>query len=159
MTTRSKKDIEPKVSKGVIPLEDMDRFFNQMWESGFMRPFEMRWPSFTGFRTLEEELPRVDVIDEETEVRVKAEVPGMSKDNLEVTLADEYITIKGETREEKKEEGEFYRSEIRRESFARTVHLPAKVDGEQAKASFKDGILEVTMPKVEQPEKAKVEIE
>jgi HSP20 family protein len=70
------------------------------------------------------------------------------------------ITIKGSTRrEEKEEKGEYYRCEISRGSFARTVALPDNVDSSKAKATFKDGILELVMPKREQSKRRTIAVE
>ena len=119
----------------------------------------LSWPEFTGLRRLEERLPRVNVIDREDEVMVRAEIPGVHKDELDVSLSDNYLTIKGETREEKEEKGEFYRSEIHHGSFTRTVRLPETVRGEKAKARFEDGLLEITIPKTEKAKRHSVKID
>jgi HSP20 family protein len=81
---------------------------------------------------------------------LRAEVPGVEKKDIDVSVTGNSVTIKGETkREEKEEKGEYYRSEISRAAFSRTLALPAQVDPERANASFKDGVLEITLPKVE----------
>jgi HSP20 family protein len=105
-------------------------------------------------------MPRVDVIDREDEILVRAEVPGVDKKDLEVSLTDNAVTIKGSTRhEEKEEKGDFYRSEISRGSFSRTVALPGEVDGDKAKASFKDGVVEIAMPKLEASKRRSIKVE
>jgi len=106
--------------------------------------------------------PWADVYETEEEVVVKVEVPGVAKENLEVTLSEREATVKGEARkdEESTEEG-YYRRERRYGAFTRTVALPAAVVAEQAKATFKDGVLELRVPKQveEAAKKRKVEIE
>jgi HSP20 family protein len=93
-------------------------------------------------------MPRVDIIDRDKEIVVHAELPGVEKKDLDVTLTDTSVTIKGETRKESKEEkGDYYRCEISRGAFARSVALPAEVESANAKAQFKDGVLELTLPK------------
>jgi len=73
----------------------------------------------------------------------------MRKEDLDISLIDDAITIKGHSEhEEKEEKGEYYRCEIARGAFSRTVGLPAAVDTGKAKASFKDGVLEILIPKV-----------
>ena len=92
--------------------------------------------------------PRVDVIDREDELVVRAETPGIDKDDLEVSVSEGSVTIKGATRrEEKEEKGEYHRCEIMRGTFSRSVALPAEVDADAAQATFKDGVLELTPPK------------
>ena len=91
---------------------------------------------------------------------MKAEVPGIKKEDIEVSVTDNTITIKGSTRrEEKEEKGEYYRCEISRGSFARTVALPDNVDSSKVKATFKEGVLEVVMPKVEKSKRRTIAVE
>jgi HSP20 family protein len=105
-------------------------------------------------------LPKLDVIDRDNEVVVKAEVPGVKKEDLEISVTGDLFTIKGQTRrEEKEEKGDYYRSEVSQGSFSRTVTLPATVDEAGAKAQLKDGMLEVTLPKTEKSKKRAIKID
>lgn len=91
---------------------------------------------------------------------MRAEVPGVKKEDLDVSTTDNTVTIKGSTRhEEKEEKGDYYRSEITRGSFSRTVALPSEVDSAKAKARYKDGILELTLPKVNKSKRRTVKVE
>jgi HSP20 family protein len=109
---------------------------------------------------LGEKFPRVDIIDRDAEVEVRAELPGVEKKDLDVSLSDNTVTLKGSTRhEEKEEKGDYYRSEITTGSFARTLTLPGNVDSDRAKATFRDGILVLTVPKVEQSKRHTVPVE
>ena len=122
----------------------MDDFFGRRW----LRPFEWeRWERpFAEIAAM----PSVDVIDRDDEVVVRAEVPGYKKDDIEVSVSDSSLTIKGEIKtEEKEEKGDYYRCEISHGTFSRTITLPAAVDDSKAKASMKDGMLELTLPKLE----------
>ncbi len=98
--------------------------------------------------------PRVDVFEEGDELVVRAEVPGVSKEDIEVTVKDGVLSLHAETKkeEEKKERG-YYRREMHYGSFTRQVALPVEVDEESAKATHKDGVLEVRLRKAS-PEKA-----
>jgi HSP20 family protein len=92
-------------------------------------------------------------------VVIKAELPGVEKKDLDVSVTETSVTIKGTTsHEEKEEKGDFYRCEISRGAYARTVGLPSYVDADKAKASFKDGVLELTLPKVEKSKRRSIEI-
>jgi len=103
--------------------------------------------------------PRVDIIDRDDDILVRADVPGVKKDNLDVSLTDNTITIKGKTSEEKKEErGDYFRSETMKGSFCRTMYLPSDIDGSRASSSFKDGVLEVVVPKLEKAKRIKVDV-
>ena len=93
-------------------------------------------------------MPKVDIIDRDTEVVVKAELPGVEKDNLDISISENMLTIRASTQHEKKEEkGQYFRREMSRGELQRTLRLPGQVDGDKAKASFKDGILEISVPK------------
>jgi HSP20 family protein len=109
---------------------------------------------------LQGNMPNMDVIDRDDEIVVQAELPGVNKEDLDISLSETAITVKGTThREEKEEKGDFYRREMSRGSFTRTVSLPGKVDGTKAKASFKDGVLEVTLPKLEGAKRHTIKVE
>lgn len=105
-------------------------------------------------------MPKLDVIDRDDEVLVKAEIPGVSKEDLEISLTGNIITIKGETRrEEKEEKGDYYRCEISHGAFSRSVSLPVDVDESRAKTSMKDGVLEIVLPKVEKAKKRSIKVD
>ena len=147
-------------TRALSPFEEMDRMFDQFLRRGWMRPWRMEWPSFPEMALPEMKLPKVDVVDREGEVVVKAEVPGVDKKDLDITVGEDSVTIKGSTRhEEKEEKGDYYRCEISRGSFSRTVALPATVDGSRARADFKDGMLELTLPKVEKAKRHSVKVD
>jgi heat shock protein Hsp20 len=105
-------------------------------------------------------LPKVDILDHDNDIEVKAALPGVKKEDLEVSVTNQTITIRSCTKEEKKEEGKgkYFRREISRGEFQRTLSLPDNVDGDKAKASFKDGILTVTIPKTEKSKRKSIEI-
>jgi len=95
--------------------------------------------------------PAVDIYEKDDHIVVKAELPGVSKDNIAVDLHGRTLTIKGERTEEKEvKEEKFYRRESVYGSFERAFTLPAEVDPEQIKAEYKDGVLMVRVPKPEE---------
>lgn len=92
--------------------------------------------------------PAVEVADTTDTVVVKAQVPGVSKEQIQVTVSEGALTIKGETKAEKQQEEKNYlRREFHYGTFSRTVPLPVGVQGEKATAQLKDGILEIRLPK------------
>lgn len=94
--------------------------------------------------------PRIDVYQTETEVIVKAEIPGVSKEDLNVYVDENTVRLSGETkRDEEYKDENVYRTERFYGNFSRTVPLPVEVRSEQAKAEYKNGILSVSLPKVE----------
>lgn len=151
--------VEP--ARALAPFEEMERMFDSFFPRGWLRPFGWERPHWAEMMSaFEERMPKVDVIDREGEVVLRAEVPGVRKEDLDVSVSDNAVTIRGETRhEEKEEKGDYYRSEMRRGSFARTIALPSNVNADQAKASFSDGVLELTLPKVEKTKKRSVRID
>ncbi len=148
-------------SKLMRPFEEMDHLFENLFASGWMRPLNWDIPAFDDFRRpFGGKVPRVDVIDRGKEVVIRAEIPGVDKKDLDVTMTDTAITIKGSSKEEKKEKKEdYYRSEISKGSFSRTVALPDNVDAAKAKASFTDGVLELTVPKVKESKRHNIKVE
>lgn len=135
---------------------DMDR----MMEDFFGRRVRPWWPE-SSFRTGELDIgtPAVDVFEEKDDIVVKAEIPGMDKENIEVNLTDHILTIKGEKRkEEEVKEENYYRSERSYGAFLRSVELPKEVHGDKVKASFKNGVLEVRMPKTEEAKAKEIKV-
>ena len=160
--SESSKEIQSaRPARTLSPLEEMDRMFENFFPRGWMRPFRREWPAWSELAApFEGHMPKVDVIDRDDEVLVRAEVPGVEKDDLDVSVSDNSVTIKGNTRhEEKEEKGDYFRCEISQGSFARTVALPDYVDTQAAKAGFKDGVLELTLPKVEKAKRRSIKID
>ena len=167
MVEETKKEATPREiqkatpSRALSPFEEMDRFFEGFFPRGWMRPLRWEWPSWGELpMPFEGKMPRVDVIDRDTEIVVRAELPGVEKQDVEVSTTENTVTIKGSTRrEEKEEKGNYYRCEISRGSFSRTVALPGDVDSNKAKATFKDGVLELTLPKIEKSKRRTITVE
>jgi len=93
----------------------------------------------------------VDVSETEDAVAVKAVLPGVKSEDIDISVSEGVLTIKGETRFEQKSEKEnYYRQEIRYGAFARSIPMPTRVNHDQAEADFADGILTVRLPKAEE---------
>jgi HSP20 family protein len=91
--------------------------------------------------------PAVEVLEKGDKLVVRAEIPGVSREDVNVDITDDALTIEGERRQESEDRGEgFYRSERSYGRFLRTIPLPEGVNAENAEAKFKDGVLEVTLP-------------
>jgi HSP20 family protein len=160
MTSKRKELMEAVPRRELHLFDEMDRLFDALFHRGWLRPFRESWPEWAGLgETFEMTAPRVDLIDREDELLVRAEVPGVEKKDLEVDLSGQMLTIRGERRrEEKKEEGEYFRSEIARGSFSRTLRLPEEVDFEKARAEFADGMLEIHLPKTHKTERRRITV-
>ncbi len=112
-----------------------------------------------GPRTVRIEMP-VDVIDEGDQIRIVADLPGFNKEDIEVWVEDGELVIKAERKEEKEEkERNYIRRERRYGRIYRRIALPADVDVENIKASYNNGVLEVTIPKTEKAKRKVVKIE
>jgi HSP20 family protein len=101
-----------------------------------------------------------DVIDREDELVLRAEIPGVKKEDLDVSIQDDLLTLRGEVkREAGEEEGQYRWREMSYGTFSRSVPLPAGVDTDKCKVTFKDGILEIRLPKTEPAKRRKIPIE
>lgn len=159
---KSKQEVKKVETAQILsPFEEMERMFDNYFSRGWMRPLQSDWPSFSGLaQPFEGKSPSVDVIERDDVVIVKAELPGVDKKDIDVSVTNNTVTIKGSTsHEEKEEKGDYYRCEISRGSYSRTLSLPAEVDEEKTKAKIKDGILELTLPKLTRSKRHSVKIE
>jgi HSP20 family protein len=121
---------------------DMDRLFDQLTQTS--------WGDTTPTQHNQDWVPAVEVKETDAQVILRAEVPGVSAEDLDIQVTRNAVAITGEHRyENKSEDNGYYRSEFRYGQFQRIVPLPSKVENEQVKAEFKDGILTLTMPKAE----------
>lgn len=148
MTRKETKDvarIEPKI---LSPFEEIERLFEEVWK----RPFSVLGSIVPRIRGEYEVIaPAVDIYEEGDDLVLKADLPGLNKDDIEVKITDDYITISGEKKkEEKVEEKNYYRYERSYGSFTRTFRLPVEVQTDKAKAKFENGVLEVRIPKTEE---------
>ncbi len=151
----TEKSLEARL---LAPMEEMERMLDAFRRRDWLRPLSVEWPRWSEL-PFEGRMPSIDVIDREKEIQINAEVPGIDKDDLTVTVTDRTLTIKGESRhEEESEEGEHHRREIRTGSFSRTLTLPEEVDGQKASASYKDGVLQLRLPKARRSKKHEVKI-
>ncbi len=151
--------VEP--SRVPAPFEEMERLV----EDVFRRPFSLLSPSWfprLKMPAMEEVSPSVDIYEDGDDVVVKSELPGFEKDNIDISLTDDSMTISGEKKKEDKvEKKNYYRLERSYGSFSRSFRLPAEVQSDKAKAKFKNGVLEVRVPKTEEAKKRekKVKVE
>lgn len=160
VTKLHKSEIAP-ARRMLSPFEEFESFFDQLRARDWLAPFH--WPErFQSHIPMfaEGKMPKVDIIDREKELLIRAELPGVEKKDLDISMTDSSVTIKAKSRyEEKEEKGDYYRSEISQGAYCRTVGLPAEVDMEQAKTAFKDGVLELTVPKLESSQRRTIKVE
>jgi HSP20 family protein len=144
--TKAVTKAEP--SKALSPFYEMERWFDDFFRRPFFGP--SWWPRLRA-PEIEEISPSIDLFTGGDDVVVKAELPGMKKEDIDVSMTDNTITVSGEKkREEKVEKKDYYWEESSYGSFTRTFQLPAEVQTDKASAKFKDGILEIRIPKTEE---------
>lgn len=124
----------------------VDRLIHD-FQTGFMRPLpdiEAFWRRDLGFNVT----PAIDIVEKDKAFEVTAELPGLDVKDIDIQLADGVLTIKGEKQEQKEERTkDRYVSERRYGSFRRSMQVPGSVDAGKIEASYKSGVLTVTMPK------------
>jgi HSP20 family protein len=126
---------------------EMDRLWDSFFEEGPKR------------RGGEEWLPSLDVAETKNEIVVKAEIPGIDPKDIDISLTNDLLTIKGEKKQEKEEKEENYHL-IERSygSFSRSIRLPGEVQSNKISASYKNGILKVALPKSEEAKRKEIKI-
>lgn len=134
----------------------MERVFDDFFERrlGPARSGAL-WPVRSG------NLPPIDLYDEQNELVAKVELPGMERENIDVSITDHTLTVKAEKKEaEEIKQENYYRVERSRGTLRRSVELPTDVDAAQVKASYKNGLLEVRMPRarVEDNRQKRIEV-
>jgi len=157
------KEKEAKAVTPWRPFKDLTRWERDMdrMRENFFGPRGSHWWPERWFSAdeLDVRAPAVDVFEEKDDIVVKAEIPGMDKDNIQVNLTDHTLTIKGEKKkEEEVKEENYYRSERSYGSFFRTLELPRDVHADKVKATFKNGVLEVRMPKTEEAKAKEIKV-
>jgi len=125
--------------------EELDRVF----ESTFSSPFR-------SLGTFTRWTPSVDVYQDKDQFTVVAEIPGLKKEDIEVSLHGDTLTISGERKSQEKEEG--LRTERFFGKFQRSLTLPSAVSADKVRASYKDGVLEVVLPKAEEAKPKQIEV-
>ena len=143
------------------PFGDLEHWFQDHFPNWFTSPFPPAWPSMANLRPpFSGRWPKVDLIERDNEVVVKAELPGVTRENLDVTMTDHSVTLRATTsHEEKEEKGQYYRREISHGEFERTIPLPDGVDADAAKATFKNGVLELVVPKAKASPRKTVKVD
>ena len=124
---------------------DIDRLFDRLWDDYDMPLFP----------TTPRGVPFIDIFETKDNLIIKAEIPGINPEELEISITDDNLTIKGETKHEIIREREnYHRMERRYGSFSRTLKLPCRVLIEDVNATYKKGVLHIVMPKCK-PDKAR----
>lgn len=127
--------------------EEMDRLFGDFNFGGGIAPGLGRELGRLADLETPTWLPQVEMFERNGKLNIRADLPGLSKDDIDVDITNDAVVIRGERQQEKEDSGEgYYRSERSYGSFYREIPLPSGINAEEANATFRDGVLEITMP-------------
>ncbi|MBZ4647073.1 Hsp20/alpha crystallin family protein [Deferribacterales bacterium Es71-Z0220] len=140
--------------KSVSPLRDvfdLQEEVNRLFDDFFLPSAQVRDFPF---------MPHVDIAENNSQIKVKADLPGVTEKDIELTLENNILTIKGKREEEKEtKEDNYYSRERVYGTFMRQVQIPKRVNTDSVKAKFKNGVLEVVMDKAEEEKSKKIAIQ
>lgn len=140
-----------EMQRYTAPFEQMERMFEDFFQRRFFAPSWMpriKLPEFADISA------SVDMFEEGEDLVIKADLPGMKKDEISIDFADDVVTISGEKKtEERTERKDYHCVERSFGSFSRKLQLPVDIQIDKTRASFKDGVLEIRMPKSEEAKK------
>ena len=147
--------VAPTSGGGSGDLPELNRIRSEI-NRIFQDPFSLLSPSTSFFEGLQ---PSLDVYEDKDNITVKAELPGMRKEDIQVSLDGDTLTISGERKqEEEQKDRETYRSERYFGRFQRSITLSQKVDPKRIEAKYKDGVLTIVLPKTEEAKPKKIEV-
>ncbi len=165
VTTESKPAASPTI-QAWRPFQGLRREVDRLFEDFTMNPFRLpfRRPAFDiePFWQAESWIaaPAVDLVEQEKAFELTAELPGLDEKNVEVKVVNGVLTIKGEKQEDKEEKNkDFHMRERRFGTFERALRIPDTIDADKIEASFKKGVLTVTLPKIAEAQKPVKKIE
>jgi len=140
--------------------ENMNRMFEKIWGIPVNRSLLLPGERTTTGSIEKYRKPFIDLVETDKEVIATVEMPGLDKGDIKINLTQDKLEISAETKheEEKKEKGYIYK-ERRTGSYYRTVSLPSSIDSDNSKASYNNGILQITMPKTEIKKKTPLKVE
>ena len=163
-------EVKKETEKGIVPysfqrdfdkmMERFQREFEDFWEMPPRLRHWMRWrPGFPMMPFRETMIPSVDLEDRGKDFRLTVDLPGFNKENVEIEVADDSVTIQAKrTQAEEEKKRNYVRRERTAQTFYRRIQLPEKVRSDDAKASLNNGILEIILPKKEPKETKKLTI-
>jgi len=135
------------------PFRELARLQQEMEEM-----FDRLWPGWPWGELGAAWVPPVDMVDRKDEILLRADLPGLSEKDIEVTVQDNILTICGERREEREKKEDYYCCERSLGAFSRSLMLPTGVETDKVKATFKNGVLEIRLPKAKEAKARKIEI-
>jgi HSP20 family protein len=154
-------ETKPAVRRGDLELrrESVQRLFDQWFEDFWSRPFSrLRGPDFWP-QSISPRAPALDVFEQKNELIVKTEIPGLTKDEIDIRLDGNVLTIKGQKKKDEDiKEHNYYRRERVFGTFFRRVELPVEIHADKVNAVFKGGVLEIRLPIKDTPRRNSIKV-
>jgi len=138
--------------KPLREIERISREMDKLFESFFERRPKRKF--FEG----EEDFPLMDIAETDNEIILRAEIPGIEPADIDISLSDGILTIKGEKRQEREEGEDYHIIERTYGKFTRQIHLPKPIEGDKASAFYKNGVLKIVLPKTEESKKKEIKV-
>jgi HSP20 family protein len=127
-------------------IEELNELSGKFWEA---------WPEMTGGDIV----PRTEMYEDNGNLIVKTEMPGINKEDVDISLEGDILTLKAEKKEEEvTEEADYYAREVRYGNYSRSVKLPFRINNEKIEATLENGVLELKLPKAEEAKPKKIEV-
>ncbi|MGI6386985.1 MAG: Hsp20/alpha crystallin family protein [Desulfomonilia bacterium] len=140
------------------PLDLFQREMNRLFDD-FFKGFGLRPPGGEETEAAGVFYPQIDMTEDENSIYVTAELPGLDEKEIDINLSKDSLTIKGEKREEREEKGkESYYMERSFGTFSRVIPIPVEVNPDKVEATFKKGVLNITLPKAQKEKKEQKKI-
>ena len=150
--------VKKEETQPVSAFEEMENYFNNFFRHPLSLMTRPPWPRLD-FPKLDDISPTVDIFEEKGDMVIKAEMPGIKKEDVDVSVTENMVTISGEKKQEEKvEKRNYHRVERNYGSFCRRFQLPEGVNSDKVKATFQNGVLEVRLPKTKKGKQKKVTI-
>ena len=162
-STHSTKKKRPK-----SPLDELrsnllglEQRFENLIDNSPIKPPKFDWPEWTGLESLKIEHPKVDILDCNDSILIRAEIPGVKKDDVDLSLSDTTFTLHSRPIEETDtmDKDQYYHRETASKSFSRTLVLPCDIQSSDAKAHFENGLLEISAPKSDKTKSKTIQID
>lgn len=136
----------------LAPFEEMEKWFEETWRRPFSLLRSSMWPK-AELEEFETVMPYVDIFEDGNELVMRADLPGMKKEDVDINLTENVLTVSGQKKkEEKVEKGNYFRYERSHGTFFRRFELPYDIDTEKIKAHLEDGVLEIRLPRTHEAE-------
>lgn len=161
---QTKKDLSKSSNNGqhnfLDAFTNLEHKIENMFAHIWHKPFDSKEKNIAPFSVKFNDVPKMDIIDRDKEIFIKAELPGIDKKDIDISISNNRLLIKAQSSHEYKEEkGDYIKQEMRTSEIYRSVHIPGEVDDNNIQTSFVNGVLELTIPKLEASHRKHIKVE